>query len=471
MTMLKIIGALLVGMPIIGLMVYFVIRGVMGIGEAAGSVLDEALFFFTKAEKKKRAGRREMERKRKLQEKLRKTTDASLYPEDVELLNWLRREFARERDYERALICAKKMAALGDISGAHETAELLLTKGDGTIATLEEAEQYSAAALAATGLGQKFHDRLRRALLVQRGAEACDAGQWAQALESLREARAIGLDKEEEAEQAARCCCHGAKAQMECAETFRDWEQAYFFATEPGLEKTSFADRLDALRQEILTRCDDTLHRVLELLAQAEAAEAGHEAGIANRLYTEAAQLGSSAALGRHAMMLARVFGDRDVEDMIRKAEERGYPYGKEVRAFAARRRSDRECLEMFHAGQTEKAVKQLRETARKYSDGLSAVEYASLAAKLAGNSSDWKTIREDLLSLLQNNCTECETVRKWSIIAESMEELTLGHEKRRSRLNYHPSEIMAHYQRAAELGNTDAEKIIAQYMESLHRR
>lgn len=303
---------------------------------------------------------------------------------------------------------------------------------------------------------------------MEEGVNACNKRQWNQALEHLREAISIGLDKKHHSEEAAKCYFHAAMAQMECAVTFRDWERAFFYATEPGLEKTSFALRLKELENQITSRGRHHLKPVLELMNKAQLALVAELPDKAVSFYHEAAMLGSSKGVCLEGAMRARlstsVTACESAIAMIHRGKQMGYPHADDLLALGESKHYCLQMVKMYVAGRREEALDMLRKQACEKKDGLIGVEYARLAAKTAVSSSDWKRILSDLQYILKYQCTLADEVQDEANYIESMMEIAAASEKRNTHPYDEEFEVLMHYNKAVTLGNPLAAYLSAQY-------
>lgn len=366
-------------------------------------------------DRKRRAENRKKAKVQKWCEKLTGVTDESKYPNDVELLVDMGKCYVWMSEPANRLICARKAYALGRAESAADVANLLLEHGDGTVSTLKEAEHFASM----HDKGQKILGAIRRKLALKLGLEACEKKQWEEALSHLRDALPIGYRKSIlDLEEYACGFYYAAMAQMECAKTYLDWEIAYLWASEPGLEETSYAAKLKEMEGQILSRGAKFLSHVLELLSNAAQDEAQHDYHSALFRYMLAESYGSCIAVCRVGLLRARFAMSLseydDAMKFVQRALDMGYPRKAEVLDFMERRRYSIDKLDSVLQGRLERALRELRERALNNRDGLCAVEYARLASVAAVRFSELETIASDLRCILKKDCTERDAVQQW---------------------------------------------------------
>lgn len=409
--------------PIIVGALYYIFLGVLYVWAAITDFFDAIITPFTKEGKESRKKSKNIKNFEKLFKKLRNFKKPSELPDDTALLQKMAARFEKEGDPDRSLTCYKKSSDLGCEIGSYHAARLLWNRAADSLEVLNEAERYALLSVERRGgsAAERLVADIRRSIAVQEGVNACNERRWDRALEHLREAISIGLDKEYHVEEAAKCYCHAAMAQMECAVTFRDWEQAYFYATEPGLEKTSFARRLKELENQITSRGGHHLKPVLELLTRAAQAMKTGQLADALRIFHEAAERGSSAAVCRGGMLMATIASsvsecDRAMEQ-VQKGAAMGYPWADDIISFVESRRI---CIQGEHtaaSGNRELAINTLKEQALKRKDGQIALTTARLLAEDAKTDLDWSIIQGFL-----------KTARNWQDPAQELLELERRH-------------------------------------------
>ena len=476
-TITTIFVGLLIGGPLILGALYYILIGALNVLEVIVGFFDTITEPFTKEGKESRKISRNIKNFEKLFKKLRNFKNRSELPDDTALLQKMAERFEKEGDPDRGLICYKKSSDLGCESGSYHAARLLWKSAAGSIEVLKEAERYALLSVERRGGcdSERLLAHIRRSIAVQEGVNACNERRWNQALAHLREAISMGFDKKYNGEEAAKCYCHAAMAQMECASTFREWEQAYFYATEPGLEKTSFARRLKELENQITSRGGHHLKPVLELLTRAAQAMKTGQLADALRIYHEAAERGSSAAVCRGAMLMATIASsvsecDRAMEQ-VQKGAAMGYPWADDIISFVESRRI---CIQGEHtaaSGNRELAITTLKEQALKRKDGQIALTTARLLAEDAKTDLDWSIIQGFLKTARNWQDPAQELLEQERRHAEGMSEYLKGLERLKRAYYNDLYEETEHLSNAMALGIGAAAYELARYKMELLRR